>query len=146
MKNRLCPDEELLSRYLGGVLPEKEKTLLEKHLAACRACRTTIAQAHHIAHRPVFKKLAEFCFNWIKKNLWLAASITSFGASFWFSQYFLQLLTASLLLGGKWIIDTKTTKTLIQIHKTLRSDTQNDFDEIFTSHEDLKNKRRKELK
>ena len=131
MKNRLCPSEENLSEYLSGTLSDTDRIFLEQHLANCQACRTLIAEAHSIARKSAGNKIQKL-FHALKPGaLWLTACIFSLALSFVFSKYFIQFLTAALLLGIKWIIDSKTTKTLITIHKTLKSDAATNKDETF---------------
>lgn len=131
MKNRLCPSEENLSEYLSGVTSDSEKILIEQHLANCQACRTLVADAHSIARKSAENKIHNLFRALKREHLWLTACVISLSFSFVFSKYFIQFLTASLLLGIKWIIDSKTTKTLIMIHKTLKTSDAADIDETF---------------
>jgi len=131
MKNRLCPSEEDLSGYLSGVAGDTDRILIEQHLADCQACRTLIAETHSIARKSAGNIIHKLFRALKREHLWFAASVTSLAFSFVFSKYFIQFLTASLLLGIKWIIDSKTTKTLIMIHKTLKTDAATDKDKTF---------------
>ncbi|MBL7073444.1 MAG: zf-HC2 domain-containing protein [Candidatus Omnitrophica bacterium] len=129
MKNRLCPSEENLSEYLSGIMSRADKNLIEQHLANCQACRTLVAETHSIARKSAENKIHKLFRALKREHLWLTACVISLSLSFVFSNYFIQFLTASLLLGIKWIIDSKTTKTLIMIHKTLKTSDAEDIDE-----------------
>jgi hypothetical protein len=135
--NRLCPTEELLSEYLAGTLSGEERELVEKHLASCDKCRTLLAEAHAILETP---DLHEIFFNlkkWLRKNTWLIIATASLIASFFFREYFLQLLTAALLSGIKWTIDSRTTKMLITVYEAWKKNSADKSDSIFS---DIKKK------
>ena len=119
--NRICPSEEVLSEYLAGILSPEEKAMVEKHLARCKTCRLLLAEAHDIISKPDLTETMQKLRTWFKKNLWLTGSILFFTLSFVFQKYFLQLLLASFLMGGKWILDSKSAKMLIMIHEAWKS-------------------------
>jgi hypothetical protein len=52
-----------------------------------------------------------------KINVYLILAIVSFILSFVFWDFFLQFLTATILLGIKWIADAKSTKMLVMIYE-----------------------------
>ena len=52
--------------------------------------------------------------------VWLAGFALCFLLSFVFSRFFLQFLAAAVLLGVKWIVDQKVTRTQILIYKALK--------------------------
>lgn len=120
--NRICPSEEILSEYLSGLLSQEDSMDLEKHLVLCNECRSLIAEAYKIVKKPGLGSIFVNMLFWFKKNYIFTASLFSLILSFIFPKYFLQFLTASILLGAKWIIDSKTTKTLITIHEAWKHD------------------------
>ena len=63
-------------------------------------------------------------------NIYLILAIISFGLSFVTPRYFIQLLTATLLLGAKWVIDSKTTKMLVMIHEAWKTDGERGASEV----------------
>ena len=136
--NRMCPSEEMLSEYLSGVLLEKDKAKIEEHLAQCTECRKVLAQAHDILKKPDIREIRNNIFRWFKGNKWLIGSALSLVLSFLFSRYFLQFLAASLLMGGKWIIDSKTTKMLIMIHEAWKSEDKDKVNKIFSRFDSKK--------
>jgi hypothetical protein len=137
MNNRICPREEILSEYLAGVLRQEEKAELEKHLAECARCRRLLAEAYEIINTPDFRQIKENIMTIIKNNYWFIGAATSFVLSFLFPKYFLQFLSASLLMGAKWIIDSKTTKMLIMVHEAWKRGDKETTDKVF-SRFDLK--------
>jgi hypothetical protein len=50
-------------------------------------------------------------------NIYLALAIISFILSFAVPRYFVQLLVATLLLGVKWVADSKSAKMLVMIYE-----------------------------
>ena len=52
-----------------------------------------------------------------KINLYLLFAIVCFALSFVTPRYFLQLLAATVVLGAKWIVDSKSMKMLVMIHE-----------------------------
>jgi len=117
MNNRLCPSEKILSEYLGNALSVKDSAKTEEHLAGCTECRKLLAETHDILSRPDPGETIRAVFRWIGKNRWFFGAFISLIFSFLLRKYFLQFLAACLLMGGKWIIDSKTTRMLIMIHE-----------------------------
>ncbi len=130
--NRICPDEKILSAYLKAVLPSEERKVVEKHLAGCDACRGLIIDAHNILKKNGFLKTAGKLGQWIIKNRWGIGSATALICSFFVPRYFLQFLAAALILGSKWITDSRTTKTLIMIHEAWKRGNRNDAENTLT--------------
>lgn len=60
----------------------------------------------------------------IKKffNLYIALATVAFAFSFITPRYFMQLLVATLLLGLKWVADSKSTRMLVMIHEAWKRD------------------------
>ena len=120
MNDRICPSEEILSEYLNGTLAPEDKTRTERHLAGCATCRKLLAEAHDVISKPDIHEVINNITTWIKKNRWFIGALSNLIASFLFSRYFLQFLAAGLLMGAKWIIDSKATKMLIMIHEAYK--------------------------
>jgi putative zinc finger protein len=118
--SRICPSEELLSAYIYQLLSPEETQNIEKHLISCNNCRELITEVYDIIKKPKTIVFAHKFLSYVGTNKWLLGTIVSFFLSIIFSSYFLQFLTASFIMGTKWIIDSKTTKTLITIHKAIK--------------------------
>ena len=117
MRNRICPSEETLSMYLYGLLSGEDRSATEKHLAGCSLCRRLIVETYEVTSLQRACKKYKTWFGLITKNRWFIGALAALALSFFFPAYFFQFLTACLLMGSKWIIDMKTTKTLIMIHE-----------------------------
>ena len=122
--NRLCPSEETLSEYISGILPEEEKPPVEKHLASCNICRKLLLETYDITNKPDLNELKVQVIGWIIKNKWLTGAAGALILSFFFPKYFLQFLSAAVVLGAKWIIDAKTTRTLIMINEAYKENSK----------------------
>lgn len=118
----LHPEDVELADFLGGIMPPEKKRRLEDHIASCDECLTKVVSAYE----------AVTCFNGTTKprkgnimkslNIYLALAVIAFVLSFAVPRYFLQFLTATLLLGTKWVVDSKTTKMLITIYEAWKSE------------------------
>lgn len=106
------PTEVELADYLGRTLSGTDRARLEEHIACCDECLEKTVSAYESVDK--FKKEKEGIMK--KINVYLVLAVASFVMSFVFQQYFLQFLTATLLLGIKWVVDSKTTKMLIMIY------------------------------
>jgi len=123
-KTALHPTEFELAEYLSNSLGDKERKFVEDHISKCRECLDMIVSAHsyvrsfekehHIRKKrgPIMKKM----------NIYLVLAIFTFVLSFIAPKYFLQFLVATLLLGIKWVADSKTTKMLVMIHEAWKND------------------------
>jgi hypothetical protein len=130
--NRICPTEELLSEYLSGTISPEDRKAVESHLASCADCRKLLSEAYDVLITP---DLHEIFFNikrWLRKNIWLIVAVSALASSFFFPKYFIQLITATILSGTKWIIDAKTTKMLITIYETWKKSDKDTTDSIFS--------------
>jgi len=135
--NRICPSEEILSEYLSGTLRQEDVLLLEEHLIKCESCRELLADAYHITSKRDITELLHKTRNWIKKNKWLIGAFVSFILSFILPRYFLQFIAAFVVLGAKWVLDAKTTKTLIMISEAWKRGDKDEAGKIL-SRFDLK--------
>jgi len=115
------PQDEDLAGLLAGSLSGQLKEEIEAHLASCDEClgKAVIAYESVAEFR---KKHPKRKGGFMKKiNLYLILAIVAFALSFMTPQYFLQLLVATLILGLKWVVDSKTTKMLVMIHEAWKS-------------------------
>lgn len=134
MNNRICPQgqEEILSAYLAGSLSEKEREETERHLAGCENCRKLVVETYEVIKTLRFDGIKKTFLGWIKRNRWFLGALTAFIASFFFPRYFLQLLAACLLMGGKWIVDAKTARMLIMIYEAWKKGDKETTDKILS--------------
>ncbi|MGB2630974.1 MAG: zf-HC2 domain-containing protein [Candidatus Omnitrophota bacterium] len=116
MNRRICLSEEILSEYLAGVLPEEDRGWVEGHIAECTRCRKLLAESHEVLKKRDIEDIFRKIFNIVKNNLWFAGAMSALALSFVFPKYFLQFLVACLLMGAKWIMDTKNAKMLVMIY------------------------------
>ena len=75
-----------------------------------------------------------------KINIYLILAIAAFTLSFITGRYFLQLLVATLLLGAKWITDSKTTKMLVMIHEAWKKGGEHEASEVIKRFDSNKGK------
>ena len=118
IEKTIHPNESELASLLDNSLSVKEKEGIREHVATCDECLERIASAHEAAS--LFQKNRTFKEreNPMKKmNLYLILAMISFALSFTMPRYFLQLLVGTLLLGIKWVADSKSTKMLIMIYE-----------------------------
>lgn len=107
-----CLSIDELYNYAKGASLEREKMRIESHLAGCYRCLDGLVainsgmKPYGGARRRVLKK----------EYICLIAAIVCFAFSFIYSRYFLQFLAATLILGIKWIVDSKTNRMLIMIY------------------------------
>ncbi|MCX5678350.1 MAG: zf-HC2 domain-containing protein [Candidatus Omnitrophica bacterium] len=118
------PAEYVLADFLAGGLSKDKREQLEKHLSSCDQCLNIIVAAHEAVtafdkKRP-FKKLREITMK--KINIYLLLAIISFSFSFITPRFFIQLLVATLLLGMKWVADSKSTRMLVMIYEAWKRD------------------------
>ena len=123
-KTAAHPAESVLADFLAGSLSKDDRERLEKHLSSCGQCLDTIVAAHEAVtafdkKRPL-KKLKETIMK--KMNIYLLLAIISFSFSFITPRFFIQLLVATLLLGIKWVADSKSTRMLVMIYEAWKRD------------------------
>ena len=106
------PAESELAGYLDGTLSEAERESIQKHIATCDECLANLMAAHESVR--IFKKRKAGIMK--KINIYFSLAIVTFALSFILPRYFLQFLTATLLLGIKWVADSKSTKMLVMIY------------------------------
>lgn len=118
-KIKTHPTESDLADLLGGSLPKERKLQIEGHIAGCGECLAAVVSAYESAGASGKKAgLQKKAGKFMKKlNIYLALAVLSFVLSFFTHRYFIQLLVATLLLGIKWIADSKSTKMLVMIYE-----------------------------
>jgi hypothetical protein len=131
------PKESELADYLSNTLTGDDKRRVEDHIACCGECLDSAVSAYESV-----KKFKKGNSNAMKKiNIYLALAIISFIMSFVFQRFFLQFLTATLLLGIKWIADAKSTKMLVMIYEAWKSGREKETSRILSSlYKDPKNR------
>lgn len=94
--------------------------VLTKGSRFCPYCgRSVVAltgEVHPDFKRTIFGRL----LTKLKKGKWLIGALVSFILSFLLPRFFLQFLALAVILGGKWIFDTQSTRTLIMIYDAWR--------------------------
>ena len=110
---RAHPKEAELADYLSNTLTGEGRKRVEDHIACCNDCLDNAVSAYESVK--TFKKGKPKVMK--KINVYLVLTIISFILSFIFRDYFVQFLTATLLLGIKWIADAKSTKMLVMIYE-----------------------------
>ncbi|MDD5174632.1 MAG: zf-HC2 domain-containing protein [Candidatus Omnitrophica bacterium] len=111
---RAHPKESELADYLSNALNGEQRKRVEDHVACCKDCLDNAVSAYESVK--IFKKRKNGIMK-KKINVYLILAVISFMLSFVFQRFFLQFLTATLLLGVKWITDAKSTKMLIMIYE-----------------------------
>ena len=118
------PTDVELADLLSGCLSKIARSRIEKHISSCRECMDKIVASHETVdlykkNTPSKKRKDAK----VKKiNLYLLLAILSFSLSFLAPRYFIQSLVATLLLGIKWVVDSKTTKMLVMINEAWKKD------------------------
>ena len=119
LEPKIHPTEVELSDFLDNSLAGKAKEKVEEHIAGCDECLARIVSAYEsveLLKKTGLSKKRKVDF--MKKvNLYLILAVIAFSLSFMIRGYFIQLLVATLLLGIKWIVDSKSTKMLIMIYE-----------------------------
>ena len=93
----------------------KKREKIESHLAGCYHCLDKLA-AIHDGLKFIKRKSTKRRRKMKREDLILFMAVISFIGSFIFRGYFLQFLAATILLGIKWIVDTKSNKMLIMVY------------------------------
>ena len=123
------PKEVELADYLSNTLAGEDRKRVEDHIACCNDCLDNVVSAYESV-----KKFKKRKLKIMKKiNVYLILAIISFGLSFVFRDYFVQFLTATLLLGIKWITDAKSTKMLIMIYEAWKNGGEKEASRILSS-------------
>ncbi|MDP8231015.1 MAG: zf-HC2 domain-containing protein [Candidatus Gorgyraea atricola] len=125
-----CPNERELSSYLDSALSGAEREKIEAHIASCGKCLDLLVLAHEAGSGSW--ECPELLKGKIRKMLgvrerrsrselkWLFGTIIMLALSFVFKRYFLQFLTASLILGFKWAMEGEAARRTIMIFKGMQ--------------------------
>jgi len=143
LKTTIHPTENELAAYLNKSLPIHDKIKFEEHVAGCDECLKAMVSTYESVEAAGLKKSnKKERYNFMKKiNIYLILAVISFSLSFVMPRYFLQLLVATLLLGIKWIVDSKSTKMLIMVYEAWKKGGEKEASRILSSLEkDQKNR------
>ena len=117
IETKTHPAETELADYLSKTLSGEDKERVGSHIAGCNECLEKVVSAYESV-----KSFKNRKGNFMKKiNVYLVLAIISFVLSFAAPRFFLQFLTATLLLGIKWVVDSKSTKMLVMIYEAWKS-------------------------
>ena len=123
------PKEAELADYLSNALTGEGRKRVENHIACCNYCLDSVVSARESVKQ--FKKGNTKIMK--KINIYLILTVISFILSFMFRDYFMQFLTATILLGIKWITDAKSTKMLIMIYEAWKNGGEKEASRILSS-------------
>jgi len=123
------PKEAELADYLSSVLTGEDRKRVEDHIACCNDCLENVVSAHESVK--TFKKGKADIMK--KINVYLILAIISFILSFVFRDFFLQFLTATMLLGIKWVSDAKSTKMLVMIYEAWKKGGEKEASRILST-------------
>ena len=154
-KGENCPPAETLGSYVSGGLEPSELYGVGSHVKSCGLCSELIegallysaygkqiklqevpiklknkAKSLHPAYKTKDRKKKDS----FKSNIWIALSLASLGASFFFPDYFLQFLILAVILGFKWVFDRGSTHALIMVYNAWKKhdkSSDRELDEIF---------------
>ena len=117
------PADIMLADYLDDLLSADKRAGIEAHLANCDECLKKAVSAYEsvkLFKRDVSRqKRKERSMG--KINFYFIFAVMAFALSFIVPRFFLQLLVATLLLGAKWIVDSRSTKMLVMIHEAWKN-------------------------
>lgn len=130
-----CPSDEDLADYVASaVRGEKIEEGLHRHITECDCCFAKTASAisaltaldkkmdYQGSARVVQKAKSlpriypKAKSSYMKRNRYLFVAAAFFLLSFLYRAYFLQFLTAALIFGFKWVMDTGGSRALIMIY------------------------------
>lgn len=120
------PSERVIQRAKGIAIRADRQ--MEGRI--CPYCRRVLPTLFGDPSRLRRRKVGKRHFIWLKKGSWLVGALLTFALSFVFPRYFLQFLILTAILGGKWIFDTASTRTLIMIYDAWRRRDREEQDKI----------------
>ena len=126
---KVHPKEAELADYLSNTLTGEERKRIEDHIACCNDCLDSAVSAHESVK--TFKKRKDRVMK--KINVYLVLAVISFILSFIFQGHFVQFLTATLLLGIKWVSDAKSTKMLVMIYEAWKKGGEKEASRILST-------------
>ena len=118
IKQKTHPADTKIADFLGGSLSPEERIAIEEHMASCEECLEKVVLAYEsvkmFRNGTPKKERNKFMK---KVNPYLVFAVIAFALSFMMPRYFIQLLVATLVLGIKWVADSKSTKMLVMIYE-----------------------------
>lgn len=126
-----CPNEKILSSYLDERLPEDGRRKIEAHISECNRCLDLLIVSFEAGRKG--RKCQAFLKEKIRKRMglegkkkrpelkWLFGALVLFALSFVFKRLFLQFLTASAVLGFKWVMEGEAAKRVVMIFKGIEN-------------------------
>ncbi len=118
-----------LADYLSNALTDEGRKRVEDHIACCNDCLDNMVSAGESVE--TFKKRKAKPMK--KINIYLILAIISFILSFVVREFFLQFLTATLILGLKWVSDAKSTKMLVMIYEAWKKGGEKEASRILST-------------
>ena len=126
---KIHPTESELADYLSRASTGEKRKMVEDHIACCSDCLDSAVSAYESVE--TFKKGKPKVMK--KINIYLVLAVISFILSFALRDFFLQFLTATVLLGIKWIADAKSTKMLVMIYEAWKKGQEKESSRILSS-------------
>lgn len=112
-----CPSEVELSRYLEGALPPTKRQTIEKHLSDCSLCLDLLVTTKNLLKEE--KNFKKSLISHLSKQKWLIVTAICFGFSFVVRHFFLQFLFLALIFGIKWALSGEGSRNLVMIFRSL---------------------------
>ena len=112
-----CPSEVDLARYLDGTLASDRRQTLEKHLSDCSLCLDILVTSKNILKEE--KIVRKSLLSYLSKQKWLIVTAVCFGFSFVVRRFFLQFLFLALIFGIKWALGGEGSRNLVMIFRSL---------------------------
>lgn len=150
-----CPSNDTLAGYVSGNLKPEELFTVSSHIKACPFCSELIegallysAYEKHInlekvpdkvknkakSLNPAHRTMRHTMITYLKKNVWITASLVSLIASFFIPRYFVQFIILAAIFGLKWVFNRESTRTLIMIYNAWKrhdKDVDKELEQIF---------------
>ena len=121
---RSHPADTELAGFLARSLSKNDRKRIEAHLSACDECLDSALTAYDSVSSfgKRYRKKGVNMRIFKKINIYLLLTAISFSLSFVMPRFFIQLLVATLLLGIKWVADSKSTRMLIMVYEAWKKD------------------------
>lgn len=136
---RIHLDELKLADFLDGKLTLDEKKEAEGHIASCDDCLAALVTGYESVKEFNYKKpRKKRNGRFMKKiNLYLVGAVIAFTLSFITPGHFIQLLIVTLILGIKWVSDSRSTKMLVMIYEAWKSGGEKEASRVMESLDPL---------
>lgn len=127
-----CPDTETLSWWAEGAVTGDDRQKLITHTAKCSRCQSVVASVSEwVSQSPEKESLPKTLKDKVLKrftqrsarpqwqrilfhpHLWLGLFLLFFTSSFVVTSYYKQFLILALICGGKWLLESRSSKTNI---------------------------------